>query len=105
HTEDGRVVIRAFRPDATGVVALVGPEEQPERVKLEQVPPAGLFEGTLDGTTPPSAYRLEVGYPSGTFTIDDPYRYWPTIGEVGQYLLGEGRPEGPGQKAGGGQRT
>ncbi|HEU4899700.1 MAG TPA: 1,4-alpha-glucan branching enzyme, partial [Actinomycetota bacterium] len=100
HTEDGRVVVRAFRPDATGVVALVGPEEQPERVKLEQVHDAGLFEGTLDGTTPPSAYRLEVSYPSGTFTIDDPYRFWPTIGELDQYLLGEGRHERLWQKLG-----
>ena len=70
HTEDGRVVIRVFRPDATGVVALVGPEGKPERVKLDQVHDAGLFEGTLDGTTPPSAYRLEVSYASGGFVIE-----------------------------------
>src|SRR5215217_784990 len=93
HTEDGRVVIRAFRPDATGVVALVGPEGKPERVKLDQVHDAGLFEGTLDGATLPSAYRLEVSYASGGFVIDDPYRFWPTIGELDQYLLGEGRHE------------
>src|SRR4029453_10704606 len=84
HTEDGRVVLRAFRPDATAVVALVpeGSEEpqggapvgRDERVKLDQVHPAGLFEATLDGTTPPAAYRLEVTYPSGSFTIDDPFR-------------------------------
>ena len=67
HTEDGRVVLRAFRPDATAVGALVGDE----RVKLDQVHPAGLFEGTLGGTTAPAAYRLEVTYPSGSFTIDD----------------------------------
>ena len=56
HTEDGRVVVRAFRPDATAVTALVGDQ----RVKLEQVHPAGLFEGTLDGKAPP-AYRLSAG--------------------------------------------
>ncbi|HEV2895061.1 MAG TPA: 1,4-alpha-glucan branching enzyme, partial [Actinomycetota bacterium] len=74
HTEDRRVVIRVFRPDAIGVVALVGPDDQPERVKLDQVHDAGLFEGTLDGTGVPAAYRLEVSYPSGAFAIDDPYR-------------------------------
>src|SRR4029453_13581758 len=94
HTEDGRVVIRAFRPNATAVVAIVGPEGsgeprrgapvEPVRVKLDQVPKAGLFEGTLDGQAP-AAYRLEVTYPSGSFTIDDPYRFWPTIGELDQY--------------------
>jgi 1,4-alpha-glucan branching enzyme len=100
HTEDGRVVVRAFRPEATAVTALVpeGSGEpqggasvgQVQRVKLEQVHPAGLFEGTLEGEAPP-AYRLEVTYDSGSFTIDDPYRFWPTIGELDQYLLGEGR--------------
>src|SRR5215218_7007315 len=100
HTEDGKVVVRVFRPDATAVVALVGPEGSGEpqggapvgqlRIKLDQVHPAGLFEGTLDGDDAPPAYRLEVTYPSGTFTVDDPYRFWPTIGELDQYLLGEG---------------
>jgi 1,4-alpha-glucan branching enzyme len=102
HTEDGKVVVRAFRPDATAVVALVGAEGsgeprggapvEPVRTKLDLVHPAGLFEGRLDATTPP-AYRLEVSYPSGSFTIDDPYRFWPTIGELDQHLLGEGRHE------------
>ena len=101
HTEDGRVVLRAFRPDATAVVALVGDE----RVKLDQVHPGGLFEGTLDGTTPPAAYRLEVTYPSGSFTIDDPYRFWPTIGELDQYLLGEGRHERLWQRLGAHEMT
>jgi 1,4-alpha-glucan branching enzyme len=105
HTEDGRVVIRAFRPDATGVVALVGPEGKPERVKLDQVHDAGLFEGTLDGTTLPSAYRLEVSYASGSFVIDDPYRFWPTIGELDQYLLGEGRHERLWQRLGAHEMT
>src|SRR4029453_10008914 len=87
HTEDGRVVIRAFRPDATAVVAIVpagsgepqggAPVGRVERIKLEQVHKAGLFEGTLDGQAPAS-YRLEVTYPSGRFTIDDPYPFWPT---------------------------
>src|SRR4029453_3486383 len=93
HTEDGKVVVRAFRPDATAVAALVGDE----RVKLDQVHRAGLFEGTLDvaeGSAPP-AYRLEVTYPSGTFTVDDPYRFWPTIGELAQFLLREGRQPRP----------
>ncbi|HJW35847.1 MAG TPA: 1,4-alpha-glucan branching enzyme, partial [Actinomycetes bacterium] len=101
HTEDGRVVLRAFRPDATAVVALVGDE----RVKLDQVHPAGLFEGTLEGTTPPAAYRLEVTYASGGFTIDDPYRFWPTIGELDQHLLGEGRHERLWQRLGAHEMT
>jgi 1,4-alpha-glucan branching enzyme len=96
HVEDGQVVVRAFRPAATAVVALV----DDERVKLDQVHPAGLFEGALDGTTTPPAYRLEVTYDAGSFTIDDPYRFLPTIGELDQHLLGEGRHERLWQKLG-----
>ncbi|HZA83756.1 MAG TPA: 1,4-alpha-glucan branching enzyme, partial [Actinomycetes bacterium] len=92
HIEDGKAVVRAFRPDATEVAALLGREGSAERVKLDQVHPAGLFEGRLGGTTLPT-YRLEVTYPSGGFTIEDPYRFWPTIGDLDQYLLGEGRHE------------
>jgi len=96
HVEDGKLVVRALRPAATGVVALV----DGERVKLDRVHPAGLFEGVLDGAAAPPAYRLEVTYDTGTFTIDDPYRFLPTIGELDQHLLGEGRHERLWQKLG-----
>ena len=96
HLEDGKLVVRALRPAATSVVALVGDE----RVKLDQVHPGGLFEGVLDGAATPAAYRLEVTYDAGTFTIDDPYRFLPTIGELDQHLLGEGRHERLWQKLG-----
>jgi 1,4-alpha-glucan branching enzyme len=96
HLEDGKLVVRALRPAATSVVALVGDE----RVKLDQVHPGGLFEGVLDGAATPARYRLEVSYQAGTFTIDDPYRFLPTIGELDQHLLGEGRHERLWQKLG-----
>jgi 1,4-alpha-glucan branching enzyme len=46
------------------------------------------------------AYRLEVAYGDRTFTIDDPYRFWPTIGELDHHLLGEGGHERLWQKLG-----
>jgi 1,4-alpha-glucan branching enzyme len=88
HLGDGHVTIRAFRPDASEVVALVGDE----RVRLEEVHPAGLFEGTVPGDRVPD-YRLEVSYQAGAYTIDDPYRFLPTVGELDQHLYGEGRHE------------
>src|ERR687897_2267614 len=86
HLDGDQVTIRAWRPDATGVVALVGDE----RVALTEIHPAGLFEVVLARGDIP-AYRLEVAYGDRTFTIDDPYRFWPSIGELDQHLLGEGR--------------
>src|SRR5919204_4389232 len=88
HLDGDQVTIRAWRPDAAVVVALVGDE----RVALTEIHPAGLFEEVLARSDIP-AYRLEVAYGDRTFTIDDPYRFRPTIGELDQHLLGEGRHE------------
>jgi 1,4-alpha-glucan branching enzyme len=94
HLDGDRVTVRAWRPGATGVVALIGDE----RVSLTAVNPAGLFEVVLARGGIP-AYRLEVAYGDRTFTIDDPYRFWPTIGELDQHLLGEGRHNGCGRSS------
>jgi 1,4-alpha-glucan branching enzyme len=91
HPEDGGVVIRALRPAACEIKALVdgGPA-----VDLKQIHAGGVFEGTVDGAELPLHYQLEVDYGSaGTFTIDDPYAFGPTIGELDLHLIGEGRHE------------
>src|SRR6266496_3557632 len=53
-----RVVIRAWRPDAAGVVILV----EGQRIEMRRVHPAGLFAGTLEKPDVPE-YRLETYYP------------------------------------------
>jgi 1,4-alpha-glucan branching enzyme len=90
HPADGGVVVRAFRPTATAVRVL---PESGEPVELEQVHPAGLFEGTIPGATPPLRYELEVVYGEDTFRIRDPYAFGPTLGELDLHLAGEGRHE------------
>ncbi len=90
HASDG-VLVRAYRPDATAVRVL--PAEG-EAAELERIHPGGLFAGVVAGATLPLRYRLEVDYPDGdTFTLDDPYRFMPTLGELDLYLAGEGRHE------------
>src|SRR5205807_10646608 len=58
---------------------------------------AGVFCATIDEpveTLTTGGYQLEVRYPGGaTFTVDDPYRFWPTLGELDLHLIGEGRHE------------
>jgi 1,4-alpha-glucan branching enzyme len=110
HPAGAGVVIRALRPGARGVTAILAGGR---RVALDPIHPDGLFEGTLPaaGEPPPSAreppppageppppagepppYRLEIDYgPDGTVVIDDPYRLWPTVGELDLHLIGEGR--------------
>ncbi len=53
-----------------------------------------MFEGLVEDAELPLHYRLEVDYgDDGTFTIEDPYAFTPTIGELDQHLIGEGRHE------------
>ena len=61
---------------------------------MRRVHPAGVFAGVLDGASIPD-YRLEATYPDGVVVVlDDPYRFWPTLGELDLHLLAEGRHEG-----------
>src|SRR5579875_1568547 len=51
----------------------------------------GVFEVIVDGE--PSDYRLDVAYGDDHYTVDDPYRWLPTLGDVDLHLIGEGRHE------------
>ena len=88
-----RVVIRGWRPDAIGMVIVAGEQ----RIEMRRVHPAGVFAGTLEGPDIPD-YRLETYYPGEAgevvVTVDDPYRFWPTLGPLDLHLLAEGRHEG-----------
>jgi 1,4-alpha-glucan branching enzyme len=89
HPDGDGVVIRALRPAAREIVARV---DGGRAVGLSQIHPGGVFEGTLNGAELPLRYQLEVDYgDAGRFTIDDPYSFEPTIGELDLHLIGEGR--------------
>lgn len=77
-------IVRVWRPGAVSV-SVAG-------VEADQVHDAGLFEARVADSV--GAYDVVVGYPDGTeITIDDPYRHWPTLGDVDLHLIGEGRHE------------
>jgi len=89
-TPDG-VVIRALRPAARAVTVQL---EDGRTIELERIHAGGAFEGVVEDAELPLRYRLEVDYgPAGTFTIDDPYAFLPTLGELDLHLIGEGRHE------------
>jgi len=91
HAENGGVVVRAWRPDATSVMLRV---EGGRMIELRQAHPAGVFEGALHDVELPLRYELDVAYPDGsTYTIRDPYAFPPTLGEIDLHLAGEGRHE------------
>src|SRR4051794_25155347 len=93
HPSDGGVVIRAVRPAAKTVTVFVDGREVGT---LEPADTDGLFEGTIQGVALPLPYQLEVDYGpenGGTFRIEDPYRFTPTIGELARPPAGEARHE------------
>ncbi|HVL03074.1 MAG TPA: 1,4-alpha-glucan branching protein GlgB, partial [Acidimicrobiales bacterium] len=82
--------IRGYRPDASAMSLVL---DDGSRQAMEQVHPGGVFAAEVPGGEVP-AYRLEVTYPDGqSFVLDDPYRFWPTLGDMDLHLLGEGRHE------------
>jgi 1,4-alpha-glucan branching enzyme len=91
HASDGGVVVRALRPSAQSVSVKPG---KGKSVTMKQIHPAGIFEGEIPGAKLPLKYKLKVDYgDGGTFTIDDPYAFLPTLGELDLHLMGEGRHE------------
>jgi 1,4-alpha-glucan branching enzyme len=81
------VVVRAFLPHAAAVSVLVGEHE----VVMER-DATGLFAAFLSDRRVPLRYRLVVTAGEGErITIDDPYRFLPTVGEVDLHLFNEGR--------------
>ncbi len=93
--------VRCFRPNASAVRAVPGtvegtPAEHGERrgaSEMRLVHPAGLWEGQIAESV--GAYHFEVDYPreegAWTVRVDDPYRVWPTLGDLDLHLFGEGR--------------
>ncbi len=86
---DGRLLIRAFLPDAESVAVLDAASGK-EAGTLAATHPAGLFEGVLDNRAADFRYRLRVGYGGESVDIEDPYRFPALLGELDIHLLGEG---------------
>ena len=87
HPTDDGIVVRAMRPGADGVVALV----DGRRITLDHLH-AGIWEARIPAGQV-TDYRLEVTYHGQTYPGDDPYRYLPTLGELDLHLISEGRHE------------
>ncbi|PZA19654.1 1,4-alpha-glucan branching protein GlgB, partial [Modestobacter versicolor] len=85
--------VRTLRPDAVAVAVV---DQDGTRYEARQVFRGGVYEARLPQQ--PGDYRIEVVYPDGaggtdTYLVDDPYRWLPTLGQLDQHLLREGRHE------------
>src|SRR5687768_16781378 len=83
HKADGKVVVRALRPDAVAMRVLT---EDGKVVDMRRRHEGGLFEAQVPEDAADS-YRLEAHYAGGdAFTFEDAYRFWPTLGELDLHL-------------------
>ncbi|MEE8601078.1 1,4-alpha-glucan branching protein GlgB [Euzebya tangerina] len=91
HQTDDGWVARAFRPGASSVAYLSSPDAEPR--PAEHVADA-LWQVTLDEQPQAGQYRWRVSYVDGSsYDLVDPYAFAPTLGELDQHLLSEGRHE------------
>ena len=89
HEEDGVLVVRAFRPDAVAITVLPDePGVAPRRMRRAHG--LGVFEARFEDVMRLSGYRLEVRYPTDTFTLRDPYAFPPVLGAIDLHLAAEG---------------
>jgi len=86
-----RTVVRAWRPDATEATVVL---PDGSRLAMTRVHDAGVFEASLPKDETGAGYQIDARYsPEVWFTTDDPYHFWPTLGDVDLHLIGEGRHE------------
>ena len=93
HEAGGGWVVRTLRPDAVSVAVI---DEDGTRYDARQVHAGGIHEAALPQQ--PGDYGIEVEYPDGEggttrYTVDDPYRWLPTLGPLDEHLIREGRHE------------
>ena len=87
HADSDGVTVRVLRPDATEVDVVVGEDRYPMQHEY-----SGVWVAELPTTVVPD-YRLAVAYGGDKLPADDPYRFLPTLGEMDQHLISEGRHE------------
>lgn len=95
HPHVDGTVVRVLRPHAVSVAVLPN-GDRAQACELTRVHDAGLFSGLVPGSG--GDYRLLVTYGDGAGgtteqTVDDPYRWLPTLGDMDLHLIGEGRHE------------
>ncbi|NLF05778.1 MAG: 1,4-alpha-glucan branching enzyme, partial [Actinomycetales bacterium] len=87
HPGTDGVDVRVLRPLADAVTIRTTDGDHPaEHVE------GGIWAARLPGTSVPD-YRVLATYGETTTTLDDPYRFLPTIGALDLHLIAEGRHE------------
>ena len=87
HLHDGATTIRVLRPHARSVSVVLPDGTFPMDHEI-----SGVWMCVLPIASVPD-YRIDVQYDGDPIPADDPYHYWPFLGEMDLHLLAEGRHE------------
>ena len=87
HVGGGSVTVRTVRHLADAVEVVTATGTSPARHEGN-----GVWAAVLPVAEVPD-YRLRVTYGESTSVVDDPYRFLPTLREMDQHLIAEGRHE------------
>ncbi|MEO1638919.1 MAG: 1,4-alpha-glucan branching protein GlgB [Pseudomonadota bacterium] len=85
HEVDGTPSVSVYLPSAQSIVAIMDKD-------AVALPPVAGVEGAFHGPLPTAgAYTLRAtGGDGHSWAFEDPYRFGPVMGEMDEYLLGEG---------------
>ena len=90
HIEGGRPTVRVFMPGAAGV-EVIDKATRRRIVTLQPLPGApDLFTGQAPRRRKPFVYLLRISMGGNQWIADDPYRFGPVLGDLDEYLIGEG---------------
>ena len=82
------VVVRAFHPDAASAECVLNRDKT---LPMEALG-GGLFALFVPDEKLPLEYRLRFRFDDGrSWEREDPYRFWPTVGELDLHLISEGK--------------
>ncbi len=88
---DGYYAVRAFLPNADRVEVL-NAESGKVIAESRRLHEAGLFSAIIESEHG-LRYKLRGYYGPEDYVFEDPYRFWPSIGEQDLYFWGEGTHE------------
>ncbi|GLQ55563.1 1,4-alpha-glucan branching protein GlgB [Devosia nitrariae] len=88
---DGKpLAVNTFSPQA-GEVEVLDAATGEVVAALSRIHPEGFFSGFIEGRHQRFRYRLRLRAGEFEWELEDPYAFPPILGELDEYLLGEGR--------------
>ncbi len=84
------ISVNVFAPQAA-TVKVIDSQSGAKVATLDRIHPEGFFSGFVPERNERFPYRLAMSAGEFAWEVEDPYRFPPILGELDEYLLGEGR--------------